>query len=31
MINNNIGRLPVVEDDVLVGIITSEDLLQCLS
>jgi CBS domain-containing protein len=31
MINNNIRRLPVVEDDVLVGIITSEDLLQCVS
>jgi CBS domain-containing protein len=30
MINNNIRRLPVVEDDVLVGIITSEDLLQCV-
>jgi CBS domain-containing protein len=30
MINNNIRRLPVVVDDVLVGIITSEDLLQCV-
>jgi CBS domain-containing protein len=30
MINNNIRRLPVVENDILVGIITSEDLLQCV-
>jgi CBS domain-containing protein len=30
MINNNIRKLPVVENEVLVGMITSEDLLQCV-
>jgi CBS domain-containing protein len=30
MMKYNVRRLPVVEDDVLVGMITSEDLLKCI-
>ena len=30
MMKHNIRRLPVLENDVLVGLITSEDLLKCV-
>jgi len=30
MMKHNIRRLPVLENDVLVGVITSEDLLKCV-
>lgn len=30
MMKNKVHRLPVVEEDVLVGMITSEDLLRCV-